>query len=161
MNSYQPIGIHATSDKAIAAAAALFAHSPQEQDDQREEADERTFAQLLNLHDEASELGDWSSLDDIEVELRTRRLDASVALHRVFLDAIDTIGTLPWVEAGKLTNCEVLWYLQEALNNDAAPKTAAMLVCDANYRHEVMCSLAREYVKEHGEELLVAGWSAS
>lgn len=152
--------LHTTSDRALMRAAqahedmALAAHLD------APDLSEMTYPDLLEARDEASEHGDWMGVDEYDDELRVRQIQATIDLHRVFIEAMDKLGILPCVVGGKLTGCEALWYLTEALNNDESPKTAAMLVADANYRFEVIASLAKEFVKNHGEELLKAGWSA-
>ena len=158
MNKPQPTGILATGDKAIAAAAALFAHSPQDQDDQREEADDLTFCALLQARDEASEAGDWMGCNELDAELRSRRLDAYTALHKLFIGAVETNTTVPMVEDRKLSAWSIADYLAEALDTNTSHHKLASLILRPQDRERVLRELAHVYANEQGESLLIAGF---
>ncbi len=155
----QIAGLAATGDRAIAAAAKLFPYSPQDQDDQREEADEMSFQALLDARDEASEAGDWLKSVQIDDELRWRRSDAVNRLMARFIEAIDGSAFILIVSGGHICAANTREYLAEVLGTNEGTELAVRMVLSPAGRAEVITRLAAEYARENVEDLLRAGWS--
>jgi hypothetical protein len=147
--------LHATSAKALA-------YQPTVENDDTDWLADVSFADLLDMRDEASEGGDWRGLDELDCELRARRAIAVARLMSLFVQAVEAKanGVLPWVEGGELTAQKISWYLHEALNTAAGTNTAVLLMLDASYRGDAIAAMAADYARDNADDLLRAGWSA-
>lgn len=153
------LALHTTSPTAIARAVEAIADAQLEKLTGAESLEELSFATLLEQADEASEVDDWNAFDDIEAELRSRREEASTVLARLFREAITTRGTIPMTSCGALKPMDIAeWVHEWAQTNDGRQKCEWMLF-DADERERVIRMLAAEYAREHGEDLLRAGWT--
>ena len=119
-----------------------------------------TYADLVELEGEYSEDGDSFELDDVRRELDTRLTAAKVALITQFHEAVQSRGTLPWIEGAKLGCILISVWLDEGAGAPPARRDYTAMLLEAGARDRVLISLAIEYANDNAEDLLRAGWKS-
>jgi hypothetical protein len=120
---------------------------------------EMSFADLLSLEDDLSEGSQWSLLDDVREELKTRREDAKAALRALFVTACDTNGMVPMADKGQVVQWGIWVYMTEALSTGDGLALAVRLALAPSEREQIIGALSLEYASDCADDLLRAGWT--
>jgi hypothetical protein len=152
MNARQPIGLAATSPKALAY------QPPIELNDDADWLAEISFADLLDMRDDASEQGDWRGLEEIDCELRTRRAEAVGKLMALFVAAVDARTVVLMPSERGVSPMTVLEYLAGVMGTNEGTGLAVRMALGE--RAAVIAQLAADYARDNVEDLLRAGWTA-
>lgn len=121
------------------------------------ELDEMSFAELLSLEDDLSEGSQWSLLDDVRAELKSRLEDAEEALAKLFVEQCAAVGSIPMPDGGKVEPWTIDTYISVSIDAGWGSMAADALLGRIP-RERLFAAMAEEYGEQQANDLLKAGY---
>lgn len=115
------------------------------------------------LHDALPYAETTRELREIEAQIRDCREDAKQALYSLFLDAIESRGSIPTTDSedcDRIVEVPVLDWITETMGTHAGTDYGVRMAMDAGERDKVLSEIASEYADDNAGDLLRAGWEA-